>query len=181
MHKIISIMIAICVSCFITSAFADETADTSAFTLSTTAVLDQGPLAVLYTCDGKDLQPQFSWTNLPPTTQTLAIIFSDPDAPGGTFYHWVLFNIPKTTKELPEGMQKIPAGATLGKNSFDKTQYNGPCPPKGTAHTYVFTLYALDTKLNLPVNTDATTLLDAMQGHIVGRAKLTTVYSRWLK
>lgn len=171
------------VACIIASltlpAYADDK-DANKFTLATTAVLDGGALPVLYTCDGKDIQPEFSWINLPAKTQTLAILISDPDAPSGTFYHWILFNIPKSTKDLPEGMAKPPAGAELGKNSFDKTQYSGPCPPKGTAHTYHITLYALDTKLNLPANSDGKTVLDAMKDHIVDQAKFTTVYSRWI-
>jgi Raf kinase inhibitor-like YbhB/YbcL family protein len=149
-----------------------------ALSLTTNAVLDGGTIPVLYTCDGKDIQPAFRWTDVPVKTETFAIIMSDPDAPSGTFYHWILFNMPKNTKELPEGMTTLPKGAVLGKNSFDKTGYNGPCPPKGTAHTYIVTLYALDTKLNLAKNADAQTVLKAMENHIVEQATFKMVYSR---
>ena len=179
MRKLIGIL-ACMVGSLATPAYADDAAAAKTFTLATTAVLDEGAIPVLYTCDGKDIQPQFSWTNLPAKTQTLAILFTDPDAPGGIFYHWVLFNVAKATKNLPEGMPKAPAGAMLGKNSFAKTQYNGPCPPKGSAHTYIFTLYALDTKLSAPASADGKAVLDAMKGHIVGQAKLKTTYSRWI-
>ena len=126
------------------TAYAEDAATDTKFTLTTNAFLDEGILPVLYTCDGKDASPQFSWTNVPAKASVLALIVTDKDAPGGEFYHLVLFNIPKTTTELPEGMTKPPAGAEIAKNSFDKAAYNGPCPPKGSSHNYTFTLYALD-------------------------------------
>lgn len=160
---------------FITSpVYADD------FALSTNAFLDTGALPVLYTCDGKDISPQLSWANIPNKTQSFAIVVSDPDAPNGTFYHWLVYNIPVNTTELAEGVQQFPQGTMVGKNSFGKTQYNGPCPPKGTAHTYLYTLYALDKKLKLPAGVDGKILMENMQDHILQKVKLTSVYSRWL-
>jgi hypothetical protein len=161
------------------SANAEPEANDFAFT--TNAFLDTGALPVLYTCDGKDVSPQFSWSNPPPKTQSYAIVLSDPEAPSGTFYHWVVYNIPAATKELAEGVRNFPAGTLVGQNSWSKTQYDGPCPPKGTAHTYVFTLYALNSTMKLPAGTDGKTLEAAIKDHIIEKVQLTTVYSRWLK
>ncbi len=166
------------ISLFTFTAYADAP---PAFTLNTTGFLDQGVLPVLYTCDGKDVPPEFDWTNVPPKTATFAMILTDPDAPGGTFYHWVLYNIPKTVTTFPDSMEKVPAGVMVGKNSFGKEGYNGPCPPKGTSHSYIFTFYALDNKLDVPPGAEGSTVLKAMQGHVINKVTLTAVYSRWLK
>jgi Raf kinase inhibitor-like YbhB/YbcL family protein len=148
--------------------------------LNTNAFLDKGMFPTMYTCDGKDISPQFSWTGIPTKTKSLALVMEDPDAPNGNFYHWVIYNMPKTVKEIPEG-GKTPAGATIGKNSFDKLKYSGPCPPKGSSHTYTITLYALDTKLSLPKGADGSAVSKAIEGHVVGKIGLSTVYSRWIQ
>lgn len=138
-------------------------------------------MPTLYTCDSKDVSPELSWTNPPAKTQSFAIIVSDPDAPSGTWYHWIAYNIPSSVKELAENTTQLPSGALAGRNSWGKTQYNGPCPPKGSVHTYVFTLYALDTKLKIPADPDGKTILEAIKDHTVGKAEITGVYTRWLK
>lgn len=171
LYNIISLMLFFFVSY---SAYAAD------FAFTTNAFLDTGALPVLYTCDGKNISPELSWSGVPAKTQSFVLIFSDPDAPGGTFYHWLLYNIPENVKELTEGMQSLPAGTLIGVNSFGKMQYNGPCPPKGSAHTYIYTLYALDTKLKLPPGVDGKTLLENIQDHVLQKVTLTTVYSRWL-
>jgi Raf kinase inhibitor-like YbhB/YbcL family protein len=152
-----------------------------ALNLATNAFLDTGALPVLYTCDGKDVSPELSWTNTPPKTKSYALIVSDPDAPSGTFYHWVVFNIPSTTTELTEGTTALPKNALVGKNSEGEKKYSGPCPPKGSAHTYHFTLYALDSTLALPEGSDGKEMMDNMKNHIISKSDLTAVYSRWLK
>ncbi|GEM_PF-262763 len=164
------------------SAAAEKAAAPAAPTLgmTTTAFLDEGILPVLYTCDGKDLSPQFSWTDAPAKTESFVLIASDPDSPNGVFYHWVVYNIPKTVTELPEGAQTLPAGTLVGKNSYGKQQYNGPCPPKGTAHTYAYTLYAVGKKLSLPAGADAATVLAEIKSNTLAQITLTTVYSRWI-
>jgi Raf kinase inhibitor-like YbhB/YbcL family protein len=149
-------------------------------TLTTNGFLDQGTLPVLYTCDGKDVSPQLTWEGVPDKTQSLALILSDENAPKGTFYHWVVYNVPKSITSIDQGIEKSPGGSLFGKNSFDKEKYNGPCPPKGDSHTYVFRLYALDTKLSLPKGADAKTVLQAMDKHILGKVDLSAVYSRWI-
>lgn len=162
----------------VSAAFAEET--TPKLELKTNAFLDQGALPVLYTCDGKNISPQLEWANVPDKTQAFALILADSDAPNGPFYHWVLFNIPKATTSLPQGIEQPPSNAMVGKNSLAKFHYNGPCPPKGSAHSYVFTLYALDASLKLSTGADAKTILEAMKNHIVEKAELTAVYSRWI-
>lgn len=149
-----------------------------AFTLNTNAFLSEGILPVLYTCDGKDVSPQFDWTNAPAKTETFALIFSDISMPEKSFYHWILFNIPKTVTNLDEGIK--PTGMNVGKNDWNKQQYNGPCPPKGAMHTYVFTLYALDTKLSLSDGADGKAVLAALKDHIVSKTELSLVYNRWI-
>ncbi len=164
--------------------FADTPAKPAAapvFTLTTDAFLDTGALPVLYTCDGKDVSPHLSWTTPPAKTQSFAIIVDDKDAPNGVFYHWVVFNLSGDTKDLPEGTSQFPPGTIIGLNSWKKAQYNGPCPPKGSVHTYWLTLYALDTKLSLGSTTDGKMLEEAMKNHTLGTAKLSMVYSRWLR
>lgn len=147
--------------------------------LATNAFLDQGVLPVLYTCDGKDESPQLSWSNIPKNAKALTLIMVDKDAPSGDFYHWVAYNIPTKVKELPQGTTKLPAGVA-GTNSYDKQSYSGPCPPKGSAHTYEFNLYALDKNVSLPKGAKADEVLKAIKGHVVGEATLTAVYSRWI-
>lgn len=166
-----------------TAALADTPAATDSkdkMTLVTNAFLDKLAIPTLYTCDDKNVSPQLSWTSVPPKTASLVLIMKDVDAPAGTFYHWIVYNIPASLNELAQGAA-LPAGASAGKNNFDKAEYSGPCPPKGAAHNYIFTLYALDNKLNLPKDADAPSVIAAMQKHIIGQAELSGVYSRWIQ
>lgn len=175
MKKIISLF-NIIGSIFIGSTYAQVVPSTLAITSQ--SFDSQTALAKIYTCDGKDISPQLSWTGVPQNTQSLVLIFSDPDAPGGTFYHWVLYNLPPTVTSLSENIKKLPAGTVVGKNSWGKMEYNGPCPPKGSTHSYIFTLYALDSKLSLPAGADAKTVMDALQSHLIAKAEITTSYGR---
>lgn len=147
------------------------------FSLTTNAFLDTGALPVLYTCDGKDISPQFSWNNPPAKTKSFTFVMSDPDAPNGTFYHWLIYNIPNRINELKEGEQ-LPISTLVAKNDFGKLHYNGPCPPKGTIHKYVYTLYALDDKIRPLSPGDGKQLLSAIERHVIAKAELTSVYSR---
>lgn len=147
---------------------------------TTTAFLDEGAIPVLYTCAGKDISPQMAWSDAPAKTQSFAIILDDPTAPSGDFYHWIVYNIPNTTKELAEGIQKMPAGTLIGKNSFGKQTYNGPCPPKGEHHIYIYTLYALDTKLTLPNGAGGEAVLQEVKKHTLEKKTLTASFSRWI-
>ncbi len=138
-------------------------------------------IPVRYTCDGADRSPPLLWSNVPSGAKTLVLICDDPDAPAGTWDHWVLFNLPVDTKELPEGLfnrEKLPNGAIQGLNSWGKVGYNGPCPPVGTSHRYFFKLYALSTTLDLTSTATKKNVETAMKGHILAEAQLTGRFSR---
>jgi Raf kinase inhibitor-like YbhB/YbcL family protein len=117
-----------------------------------------------------------SWAGSSEKAQTFALILSDPDAPGGVFYHWILYNIPREVHELSAGVKELPVGTMVGQNSWAKTQYNGPCPPKGAIHHYLFTLYAIDTKLNLTSGADYKKVMQAMRSHILEETNFTAIY-----
>jgi len=137
-----------------------------------------------YTGEGENLSPALEWTDPPEGTKSYALICNDPDAPAGTWTHWVLWNLPTDKRALPEGVptyESLPdlGDAQHGNNDFSKLGYGGPMPPSGHGdHHYNFTLYALDTMLELEAGSDRGALLAAMEGHILGKAKLTGTYSR---
>ncbi len=134
----------------------------------------------VYTCDGEDRSVPLSWTEPPAGTRSFALIADDPDAPMGTWVHWVLYNIPASTRSLPEGISAaatLPDGSLHGKNSWQRLGYGGPCPPRGT-HRYFFKLYALDTVLTLRAGATKEELLKAIAGHILAQAELMGVYKR---
>lgn len=133
-----------------------------------------------YTCDGQDISPPLEWSAVPSGAKTLALISDDPDAPVGTWVHWVMWNIPATATSLPENVAKkdsLPDGTKQGTTDFRRIGYGGPCPPSGT-HRYYFKLYALDTTLDLPSSTTKKELESAMKGHIIGQTELIGRYSR---
>ncbi len=134
-----------------------------------------------YTCDAQDMSPPLRWANVPAATKSLALIVDDPDAPAGTWVHWVIYDLPTETKDLAEGLAKtdiLPNGAKQGVNDFRKVGYGGPCPPPGSAHRYYFKLYALDTATRLKPRATKQQLLDAIQGHVLGEAELIGRYKR---
>jgi Raf kinase inhibitor-like YbhB/YbcL family protein len=133
-----------------------------------------------YTCDGQDISPPLKWTSVRDGTKTLALISDDPDAPGGTWVHWVIFNLPGDTRDLAEStphVKELPNGAKQGTNDFGKIGYGGPCPPGGT-HRYYFKIYSLDTDLDLKAGATKAQLLQAMKGHILGEGQLMGKYKR---
>jgi Raf kinase inhibitor-like YbhB/YbcL family protein len=169
----------LCVALFFSLVGTAASADIP-FKISSNATADSGPLPVLYTCDGKNISPKISWNGKPAKTRSFAFIISDPDAPSGTFYHWVLYNLPANVSSLDEGIELLPEPTKIGTNSFGKTAYNGPCPPRNTNHHYIFTLYALDKNLNLQDGVDAETVLKAMNKHVLGKTDFVAVYTRWV-
>jgi Raf kinase inhibitor-like YbhB/YbcL family protein len=150
------------------------------FTL-TSERFDAGkPIPEKYTCKGQNVSPSLAWFNDPEGVKSFALIMRDPDAPGGNWIHWVLYNIPVETNSLPDvlpGQGGIAFGADHGMNTAGNTYYEGPCPPSGT-HRYFFTLYALDTILDFPASPDAAALTAAMQGHILVQAELMGTYTK---
>lgn len=128
------------------------------------------------TCDGTDKIPTLNWFNAPKETITFALIMDDPDAPSGTWDHWIVFNIPKHINELSQ-MQPLPAGSLNGKNSWGTLNYGGPCPPD-REHRYFFTLYALDISLNLPEGSSKASILSKIDGHVLEKATVVGLYER---
>lgn len=150
-------------------------------TMNLTSTSFQNQIPAKYTCNGAGISPQLTWSTPPAATASFALIVTDPDAPRGTWVHWVLYNLPAETRALPEGLPalgQLPDGALQGRNDFGEIGYGGPCPPSGAPHHYVFTLYALDIKLNLPVGATRAQVEAAMQGHILASGKLIGIYQR---
>ncbi len=148
--------------------------------VSSEAFKDGETIPVEYTCDGKNISPALLWEGIPAGAKSIALIMDDPDAPGGMFVHWVLYNIPASTRKLPEGMPKnetLGDGSRQGMTDFGRVGYGGPCPPKGT-HRYYFKIHALDTMLSLQPGASKKQLEDAMKGHILEQGELMGRYER---
>jgi len=153
------------------------------FTLTSDAFTDGESIPARFTCDGDDGSPALKWQGVPDEAQSLTLIMDDPDAPGGTYTHWLIYNVRGQARALPEGVEKTdrPAngeGAVQGSNDFGDNAYGGPCPPGGNAHHYNFRLYALDGILDLDPGASKESLLKAMEGRILGETTLTGTYKR---
>jgi Raf kinase inhibitor-like YbhB/YbcL family protein len=148
--------------------------------LRSSAFSEGAPIPKEHTCDGADRSPAVEISELPPATQSWALIVDDPDAPGGTFVHWVIWNLPARLRSLPAGVPKevldLPDGSRQGKSDFGKVGYNGPCPPRGKPHHYRFRAFVLDGKLALPPRSSAGDLERAVKGHLLGEATLTGTF-----
>lgn len=141
----------------------------------------RGIIPKRYTCDGEDLSPALNWSGIPQGTRSFALIVDDPDAPMGTWVHWVIYGLPATLDGLPEGVPRTESllqGGIQGKNDFGRVGYGGPCPPPGPPHRYFFRLYALDVELMLPPGATKAQLLKAMKGHVLEEAHLMGKYGR---
>lgn len=148
--------------------------------LESPAFKNNGRIPSKFSCDGEDVSPELGWKFPPKGTKSFALICDDPDAPMGTFVHWIVFNIPASENGMkenspPEGM--LPNDTIQGRNDFGRNGYGGPCPPSGT-HRYFFHLYALDTLLNLSQYATKQDLLKVIQGHVIGEAELVGLYGR---
>lgn len=151
------------------------------FNISSGSFKHGGEIPRKFTCDGSDVSPQLSWSSPPAKAVSLALISDDPDAPVGTWTHWVVFDMPPQASQLPEDVPKadeVPGGGYQGRNDFRKIGYGGPCPPAGKVHRYFFKLYALDAKLNLKAGATKSEVDKAMQGHILATAELMGTYKR---
>ncbi len=152
-------------------------------TLTAEAFSPGQAIPVKYTCQGQDISPALAWSSAPDGTQSLALVMDDPDAPMGTWVHWVVYNIPAEAAGLAEAASQakgaafnLPAGAQQGMTSFRRASYGGPCPPSGV-HRYVFHLYALDT-IFAQEGMDKAALLEAMQGHVLAQGELIGVFGK---
>jgi len=151
-----------------------------ALSLTSSAFTAGKPIPAVYSCISRSISPPLAWTGAPSGTASFAIIMDDPDAPSGTFVHWVIYNIPASSKGLPEAVSadaKLSDGTLQGNNGAGRAGYTGPCPPSGT-HRYFFKLYALDAVLNLKSGSSKDQLLNAMQGHILAQGELIGTFSK---
>lgn len=142
--------------------------------ITSSAFQHEGMIPEKYTCKGQDISPSLKWEGAPAGTKSFVMICDDPDAPVGTWDHWLLFNIPVSVTELNESIPDLPElanGIRHGKNSWGRSDYGGPCPPSGT-HRYFFKLYALDNLLDLKAGADKKAILKAMEGHILAETEL---------
>ena len=153
------------------------------FALTSSAFQDGGTIPAKHTCDGPDVSPPLAWSGAPAGTASLTLISDDPDAPAGTWVHWVLYDLPEGLTALPEGVATVDrprelGGAAQGKTDFGRVGYGGPCPPPGPAHRYLFKLYALDRKLGLKAGASKADVERAMAGHVLATAQVMGRYGR---
>jgi Raf kinase inhibitor-like YbhB/YbcL family protein len=156
-------------------------ASTATMNVSSSAFSAEGAIPTKHTCEGADISPPLTWSGAPGGAQSFALIVDDPDAPVGTWVHWVLYDLPANTKDLAENVAKqeqLPNGARQGRNDFRKIGYGGPCPPPGKPHRYFFKLYALDKKLDLKAGVTKADVESAMQGHILAQGQLMGRFGR---
>ncbi len=155
------------------------------FTLASTAFRSGQAIPVKFTCDGRDVSPPLQWTAPPVGTKSYVLLMEDTDAPGGVWLHWLVYDMPGRLRKLPAGLskrEKLSSGGKQGMcwgvDSFERIGYQGPCPPVGTPHHYVFSLYAMDVPLNLPPRAERKKVTAAMEGHVLGIARLIGLYGR---
>jgi Raf kinase inhibitor-like YbhB/YbcL family protein len=148
-----------------------------AFGVTSPAFETGAPIPAEYTCDGEDVSPELGVVGIPDEAQSLAVIVNDPDAPTGVWNHWVEFNIPIRANSMTIARATDPIGVQ-GANSWNLGGYMGPCPPPGETHNYLFTIYALDSTLDLPEGVPATQVEAAIEGHIIDSVELTGTYGR---
>jgi Raf kinase inhibitor-like YbhB/YbcL family protein len=152
------------------------------FELKCTAFSNGGEIPRKYTCSGENVSPALTWTGVPPLARSLALIADDPDAPGGTWTHWILWNLPAQATSLPEGVptnqESLTNGAHQGKNDFGRIGYGGPCPPPGRPHRYFFRLYALGAAVDLKSGAGRSELESAIKPHILAQAEWMGLFKR---
>lgn len=171
----------IAVSVFISEVLEVRGGEAMAFEIKSSAFDAGQAIPKKYTCDGSDISVPLAWTDPPQGTKSFALIADDPDAPMGTFVHWVLYDLPAEARQLQEGIPKqerLQDGSRQGRNDFGRIGYGGPCPPPGPAHRYFFKLYALDIKIGLPPGATKSQVLNAAKGHTLGETQLMGTYKR---
>jgi Raf kinase inhibitor-like YbhB/YbcL family protein len=174
-NKLIYLLIITSIVILASNTMGIEVDETGGLKISSPVFENNRFMPAKYSCDGMDVNPPLLIENVPTNTKSLALVVDDPDAPAGTWVHWVLWNINPDTKEIKEN--SIPSGAKQGLNDFRQHNYRGPCPPSGT-HRYFFKLYAIDTVLNLNPDSTKADLESAMKGHIIEQAQIIGLYRR---
>lgn len=172
MRRQLRLAVLIAVFCGMTTI---SEAVTGGFTVASPVFRDNGAIPKEFTCQGDDINPPLTIENVPPGAKSLALVVEDPDAPAGVWSHWVMWNISAGARGI--GENSVPAGAMQGKNDWGTRNYRGPCPPNGT-HRYFFTVYALDSRIDLPGASGRNELEKAMKGHLLGRAALVGFYRK---
>jgi Raf kinase inhibitor-like YbhB/YbcL family protein len=160
---------------------AHATSPPTAINVRSEAFAHGDPIPERFTCEGDNVSPALSWSALPEATRSLVLVMDDPDAPGGTFTHWVVYDLPPTATSLPEGIgvrESPSVGGTLGTNDYPRSGYSGPCPPTGESHRYVFRIYALDRVLGIAPGLPARHLPAAIEGHVLAQGELTGTFGR---
>ena len=178
----LTVLVAACSGVEKAGQTSPATEEVPAMTLElTSAAFREGqPIPARYTCTGEDISPPLAWRGAPPGTQSFALIMDDPDAPGRTWVHWVVFNLAADTTALPAAIRSdddLPGEAAHGQNSWRRSDYGGPCPPSGT-HRYFFKLYALDTTLDLAPGATRQQVLDALAGHVLAEGQVMGTYKK---
>lgn len=154
------------------------TAHAANFVLKSKGFVNNGKIPSIYTCDNGNLSPQLSWENAPANTQSFVLVITTTDWSDQDIYFWTLYNIPSNVKSLPQGANDdLPDGVLVGMNFYNESNYHGPCPPDNRVHHYVFTIYALDSKLALPDGADPVEVLGKIKSHIINQAQLIGDYS----
>jgi Raf kinase inhibitor-like YbhB/YbcL family protein len=175
------LIIYFCCMAGVATLAATEKTEKQSMQVTSTAFAQGQPISAQYTCTGKNISPALQWSGVPDGSKSLVLIADDPDAPAGTWVHWVLYDLPPATKELPEDLPKsqyIPGGGTQGLNDFKHLGYGGPCPPPGKPHRYFFKLYALDTMLELKPGASKKAVEKAMEKHVLAQGELMGTYKR---
>ncbi len=158
----------------------DESASVQTLTVQSKAFHQNHKIPSRFTCDGDDVSPDLAWSNVPKGTESYVVIVDDPDAPKGTWVHWVVYNIPLPVTNLPQGLpheEMLANGELQGMTDFGRVGYGGPCPPSGT-HRYFFKVYALDTMLDFKAGASKSEVEAAMTGHILAQGELMGKYQR---
>jgi Raf kinase inhibitor-like YbhB/YbcL family protein len=149
----------------------------ASMTVTSRSIPNDAQIPVEYSCDGKDVSPQLTWSAPPEGTKSIVVLVDDPDASGGNFTHWIVMNVPPDTSSLPEGADPTALGAKIGQNDFHSIRYNGPCPPRGDVHRYRFWIYAVDYLLPLNEGATRTDLDTALSGHLLGAGALKAAFA----
>jgi len=159
----------------------DHGSSPDAFSIRAEAFNPGGDIPRKFSCQGSDTSPALVWTDPPAGTQSIVLIVDDPDAPAGTWVHWVLYDLPPSARRLREALPptaEVAGGGRQGANDFGKTGYGGPCPPPGKPHRYFFKLYALDSTLNLKAGATKADVEQAMKGHVLAKTEVMGRYAR---
>jgi hypothetical protein len=180
-RAVLPLLILVVLALVVPAGLGGQKATSTKIELKTTSFTPGGFIPRRFTCEAANVSPALAWTDPPSGTQSFALIEDDPDAPSGTFVHWLIYDLPAAYRRLPEALspnEQMPGGGRQGTNDFSRTGYSGPCPPRGKPHRYFIRLYALDAKLNLRPAATRRELDAAMKGHILAQAELMGRFQR---